>query len=191
MANINIGVVMTSKNKFIISGIVTLLTMMSLIMYLNADSDKKGSHKHSTKHDKTTMAYSFMSKGTQKVCPVREEPIDKSVSIDFQGQRIYFCCAGCDTDFLEAPEKYYSEMKGRGEITDSIQQKCAVSGEKLEDHGTYLTLSGRKIYFCCKDCRSKFKKNKEKYLTHLGKKDAPLEAHDHSKHEHGNQEHKK
>ena len=183
---------MANKNKIFVSGVVTLMAMLYLVMFLNADSDKKGSHKHSTKHDKTTVSYSFMSKGTQKVCPIRQEPIDKSVSLDFQGQRIYFCCAGCDTDFLESPEKYFSEMKGRGEVTDSIQQKCAVSGEKLEDHNTYLTLSGRKIYFCCKDCRSKFKRDKEKYVSHLGKKDAPTEAHghhDHSKHEHGEHKH--
>ncbi|NCO69406.1 MAG: hypothetical protein GW878_02650, partial [Acidobacteria bacterium] len=28
----------------------------------------------------------------QTTCPVTGNPIDKAVHIDFQGQRIYFCC---------------------------------------------------------------------------------------------------
>lgn len=147
-----------------------------------AEEEKKGSHKHSQKHDGTKMVYAFMKKGTQKICPIQKNTIDTEVSVDYQGQRVYFCCAGCDTKFLKNPEQYFSEMKTRGEVVDSIQQNCVVSGKKLEDHDVSLTLPGRKVYFCCKDCRTKFKKDKVKYLGNFNKQNGSEDKHEHHEH---------
>jgi YHS domain-containing protein len=41
----------------------------------------------------------------QTLCPVLGGNIDKNVYIDYQGQRIYFCCQGCDAEFKKDPEK--------------------------------------------------------------------------------------
>ena len=43
----------------------------------------------------------------QTVCPVLEgNPIDKQIFVDYQGKRVYFCCASCKTTFLNDAEKY-------------------------------------------------------------------------------------
>ncbi len=50
----------------------------------------------------------------QTVCPVRGDTIDKSVYVDYQGKRIYFCCKGCDAEFNKNPEKYLKKMQEEG-----------------------------------------------------------------------------
>jgi YHS domain-containing protein len=47
----------------------------------------------------------------QKTCPVMGGPIDKSVYIDYQGKRIYFCCDSCKAKFLKSPETYLKKKK--------------------------------------------------------------------------------
>jgi YHS domain-containing protein len=114
-------------------------------------------------------AANVSEKGTQKLCPVRGEPIDPSAHVDVQGQRIYFCCQGCDKKFKQDPESHFEKMKARGEVAESVQTVCPVSGDVLNNHNVSVTLAGRKIYFCCKDCIADFKKDKDKYLKKLEK----------------------
>jgi len=147
-----------------------------------------GSHKHEATSGAQTQASTV--KGTQKVCPIRKKPIDPDVSMEYQGQKIYFCCAGCDEKFKADSETYFKEMKSRGEVADSIQKFCPVTGDQLEDHDVSVALPGRKVYFCCKKCAKKFKKDKEKYLKSLGMvPKASSKAHDHSSHGHGSHKH--
>ena len=47
-------------------------------------------------------------------CPVMGGKINKEVYTDYQGQRIYFCCAGCIGVFKKDPEKYLQKMKEQG-----------------------------------------------------------------------------
>jgi YHS domain-containing protein len=112
------------------------------------DHGKKGVHKQ---HQKSI-------KGTQKVCPIMKGKIDPEVYTKYQGQKVYFCCPGCEGKFIKDSEKKFAEMKERGEVTENIQTICPVSGEALEDHDISVTLPGRKIYLCCKNCVEKFKK---------------------------------
>lgn len=148
-----------------------------------------GSHKHN--HHDSKKEASHHIKGTQKVCPVSKKKIDPSIYIDFQGQRVYFCCPGCDKKFLKNSESRFTEMKDRGERAENIQKVCPVSGDPLEDHEISVDLPGRKIYFCCKRCIKSFNKNKKKYLSQIGHKKGKKEnkhddhhGHDHSHHHH-------
>jgi YHS domain-containing protein len=34
--------------------------------------------------------------------------------MDYKGQRIYFCCQGCDAEFKKDPEKYLKKIKEQG-----------------------------------------------------------------------------
>lgn len=123
-----------------------------------------GSHKHKSAEEKTA------TKGTQKICPIGKKEIDPDSFIEFQGQKVYFCCPGCDKKFLKDPDLYFGQMKERGEVTENIQTLCPVSGDKLDEDKVSLTLPGRKIFFCCKKCVRQFKKDKAKYIKNLDKK---------------------
>ena len=50
----------------------------------------------------------------QTTCPVLGGNVDRQVYVDYQGQRIYFCCPGCDAEFKKNPEKYLQTMKEQG-----------------------------------------------------------------------------
>jgi YHS domain-containing protein len=51
---------------------------------------------------------------TQTKCPVLAGDINKQVYADYKGKRIYFCCAGCDAQFKQDPEKYMKMLKEQG-----------------------------------------------------------------------------
>jgi YHS domain-containing protein len=50
----------------------------------------------------------------QTVCPVLSGKIDKNIYADYQGKRIYFCCAGCIEEFKNNPDKYLKKMEEQG-----------------------------------------------------------------------------
>jgi YHS domain-containing protein len=49
------------------------------------------------------------------LCPVREEPVVNGSYIDFDGQRIGFCCPPCSGDFRKDPETYLNKMRANRE----------------------------------------------------------------------------
>lgn len=50
----------------------------------------------------------------QTTCPVLGGNVDRNIYVDYKGQRIYFCCTGCDQEFKKNPEKYLEKMKAQG-----------------------------------------------------------------------------
>lgn len=46
----------------------------------------------------------------QPLCPVMDGPIDPAVFVEYQGQKVYFCCKGCDKKFQADPEKYLGKL---------------------------------------------------------------------------------
>ncbi|MEJ5329005.1 MAG: YHS domain-containing protein [Desulfobaccales bacterium] len=50
----------------------------------------------------------------QILCPVMGAQVNRGIYVDYQGQRIYFCCAACIDLFKKNPEKYLQEMKKAG-----------------------------------------------------------------------------
>lgn len=109
----------------------------------------------------------------QTSCPVSGEKIDKTTSphVDWQGQRIYFCCNKCPAKFKADPEKYFAKMAAEGVVLENIQATCPVSGEKLGegDMGKPVAVDyhGRRVMLCCNMCKPKFEKEPEKYLAKL------------------------
>jgi YHS domain-containing protein len=51
---------------------------------------------------------------TQTKCPVLGGKINDKVFVDYQGKRIYFCCAACIDEFNKDPEKYLKKMGEQG-----------------------------------------------------------------------------
>jgi YHS domain-containing protein len=50
----------------------------------------------------------------QTKCPVLGGKINEKVFVDYQGKRIYFCCAACIDEFKKDPEKYLKKMEEQG-----------------------------------------------------------------------------
>lgn len=46
----------------------------------------------------------------QPLCPVMDGPINPSVYVEYEGERVYFCCPGCDKKFLANPEQYLDKL---------------------------------------------------------------------------------
>ena len=46
----------------------------------------------------------------QTLCPVMDNPINKDVFIEYKGKKVYFCCPGCEEEFLKDPEKYMDKL---------------------------------------------------------------------------------
>lgn len=46
------------------------------------------------------------------LCPIMENPVSPTGGfVMYKGQRIAFCCPGCETDFNADPEKYMKLMQ--------------------------------------------------------------------------------
>ncbi len=57
----------------------------------------------------------------QTHCPVMGGEINKEVFTDYNGMRIYFCCAGCDRQFKADPEKYIQQMRAKGVEPEKVK----------------------------------------------------------------------
>ena len=102
----------------------------------------------------------------QTVCPVMGGKINKDLYVDYQGQRIYFCCSSCKETFLKEPEKYMKKLADEKVLLESVQEKCPVMGGKVNKN-IYADYKGRRVYFCCESCKRTFAKDPEKYLGKL------------------------
>jgi YHS domain-containing protein len=48
--------------------------------------------------------------GEQTNCPVMGGAIDKSIFVEYQGKKVYFCCSMCPEKFQADPEKYVAKL---------------------------------------------------------------------------------
>ena len=65
----------------------------------------------------------------QTKCPVLGGNIDKNNYVDYKGQRIYFCCKGCDEEFKKNPEKCLEKMKSQGVTPEKSPAEAGKSGK--------------------------------------------------------------
>lgn len=57
----------------------------------------------------------------QTLCPVMGGEINPDFHTDYNGMRIYFCCPGCEAEFLANPEQYIEKMKAAGEEPEMLE----------------------------------------------------------------------
>ncbi len=103
----------------------------------------------------------------QTNCPVMGGKIDSTAYTDIQGQRVYHCCPACSAKLKADPDKYFQKAAKEGVLFENIQTTCPVTGEKLEDKSTYVDYQGRRIYFCCNKCVTRFNEDPQKYLGRM------------------------
>ena len=56
--------------------------------------------------------------GPQTTCPMMDGKIDEKIYVDYNGKRIYFCCADCPKKFEANPKKYMKKMADTGVILE-------------------------------------------------------------------------
>jgi len=54
----------------------------------------------------------------QTICPIEGGKIDKKLFADYDGKRVYFCCAMCPPVFNKDPAKYIKKMEDQGITLD-------------------------------------------------------------------------
>lgn len=95
------------SNKRIQISIAVLLVGV-LIVGLAGCSDDKSAEPNTTAAVGGT---SETTSVTQTTCPIMVgRPIDKAVSTDYQGKKVYFCCGGCIKKFNAEPDKFAKEL---------------------------------------------------------------------------------
>ncbi len=105
-------------------------------------------------------------KKPQTKCPIMGNEINKEVYLDYQGQRVYFCCPGCPANFKKDAEKYMEAMAEQNILLESVQKACPVSGEPINKE-IYSDYKGRRVYFCGKGCQTAFQATPEAFLKKL------------------------
>ncbi len=138
------------------AGLYALLLAAAALLAAPAASAAKSEEQKPTKKPQTT-------------CPVMGGKINKKLSADYQGKRIYLCCAKCVDTFKKNPDKYIKKLEAQGVALASAgkpQITCPVMGGKINKKMS-ADYQGKRIYLCCAKCVDTFKKDPEKYLKKL------------------------
>lgn len=60
----------------------------------------------------------FAKQIKQEKCPVMGHKINPKLYVDYNGKRIYFCCASCPEKFKKDPDKYFKKLQDRGVVLE-------------------------------------------------------------------------
>jgi YHS domain-containing protein len=78
----------------------------------------------------------------QSTCPVLGGPINKDLFVDYQGKRIYVCCAGCIDEVKKDPAKYIEKLRKAGESVAVIDSGKAKQSPQSSNKATGTKDSG-------------------------------------------------
>lgn len=95
---------------------------------------------------------------TNKLCPVSGGPVSEKYRAEYKGQYVYMCCEGCLTGFNKTPDEFVAKMSKEERDLIAINETCPISNEAI-DKAKSVEFEGRKVYFCCDNCVSKYKKD--------------------------------
>lgn len=102
----------------------------------------------------------------QTMCPVMGDKIDKKFYADFEGKRVYFCCADCPAEFQKDPAKYVTKMEADGVAFAKVQTLCPITGKAI-DKKFFADYEHKRVYFSDHDSIATFKKAPAKYVKQL------------------------
>lgn len=102
-----------------------LITLMSMLLVagllVTAPGCKKSSESQKTP-EATKVPTTSTAANIQMICPVEGRKIDKNVYVDYQGKRIYFCCADCKAKFDADSAKYIKQMEDKAIVLEKISE---------------------------------------------------------------------
>jgi YHS domain-containing protein len=88
-------------------------------------------------------------------CPVSGKEAIDSVSVDYKGGKVYFCCPGCPDAFKGDTAKYAAKANHQLVGTkQAAEKKCPLTGRPLNP-ATAIDVQGVKVAFCCNNCKGK------------------------------------
>ncbi len=102
-------------------------------------------------------------------CPVTGELINLAVSVATDGGPVFFCCKKCVSKYRGDPSKYAAKVaEQRNALADrpKVQATCPITKEPV-DQNVFVERGAKKVYFCCKGCVNKYRKNPAKYDSAL------------------------
>ncbi len=67
-------------------------------------------HHHGQNQERHVPQHQDSKVEEQTVCPVMGGAIDKKYFTEYKGKKVYFCCPGCEAEFLKSPEKYLGKL---------------------------------------------------------------------------------
>lgn len=96
-------------------------------------------------------------KKTQLQCPVMDKPAKESVSTEYKGAKIYFCCPGCIKAFEANKAKHAAKANEQLVASGQAKQKaCPLSGKPAGDEKAEI--DGVVVRFCCAGCKAAVEK---------------------------------
>lgn len=105
---------------------------------------------------------------TQVSCPVSGGAIDRKVFVSEPMYDVYFANEEAKKQYVADKAKYASQLAG----AFTYQTKCIVMGGDV-DPAAMKQIDGKKVYFCCIGCETKFSADKEGSFKKL---DAQMKA---------------
>lgn len=109
--------------------------------------------------------------GFKASCPISGGPAKETVSVDYLGKKVYFCCPGCPAKFEADTAKYAPVANHQLLVTGQIVQVgCPISGRAVNPD-TAEELGNAKVAFCCENCQRKFNETEDKVALVLAKLD--------------------
>lgn len=92
------------------------------------------------------------------LCPVTGKAINKNVSTDYHGGKLYFSSADCVKKFQDNVEKYAAKANLQLVVTGQARQTaCPIMGKPVVS-GKSVVVSGVKVDLCCNTCLKKITK---------------------------------
>lgn len=125
--------------------------------------------------------------GQEAICPVLNTTFtitEQTPVIEYRDELYYFCCAGCDTDFLKDPERYIRGLDDDTPFVTELDEGmigkeaiCPVTKEKfiITETTPVVEYKNEKYYMCCPGCDTDFIENPEQYIEN-NQESAPSES---------------
>ena len=102
----------------------------------------------------------------QVACPLTGGKINPKAAIKVDGVEVAFCCNNCRGKATKAKDQV-KLVFAKLDKGFTLQNKCPLSGKKIDPTKTVATYKGKKVYFCCDGCPAAFKKDPAKYAAKL------------------------
>lgn len=104
---------------------------------------------------------------TNAKCPVGGHKALDSMSAEYKGGKVYFCCDGCPQAFEKDPAKFATLANQQLFATGQAKQiACPLSGSKVVA-GETAKVDGSTVGFCCPSCKDAVEQAEDKKKVEL------------------------